>query len=99
MIVFHWHGETFNIAPNAKRIASSSAYENQGFAYRDQMLALQFHLEVTPEIVEGLIRHCGHELNGSPSVQDAGEIFGGIHHCTRNRDVLFHILDNWLIKK
>lgn len=49
--VFQWHGDTFNLPGKAVRIASSSVYENQAFRYGKNIYALQFHIEVTPEII------------------------------------------------
>jgi GMP synthase-like glutamine amidotransferase len=60
--VFHWHGETFDLPRGAERIASSRGCANQGFRIGDTVLALQFHLEVTPEGVRGMIEHCRSEL-------------------------------------
>lgn len=50
--VFQWHGDTFDLPANALRIASSEVYENQAFRYKDNVYALQFHIEVRPEIVK-----------------------------------------------
>ncbi|VAX33792.1 Glutamine amidotransferase, class I, partial [hydrothermal vent metagenome] len=49
--VFQWHGDTFDLPEGAVRIASSSAYPNQAFRYGSRVYALQFHIEVTPEIL------------------------------------------------
>ena len=43
--VLHWHGDTFDIPPGARRLASSVRYENQAFALGNYALALQFHPE------------------------------------------------------
>ena len=44
-----WHGDTFELPDGATLLASSPAYPNQAFSYRNAY-ALQFHLEVTPEL-------------------------------------------------
>ncbi len=49
--VFQWHGDTFDMPEGAVRIASSSSYPNQAFRYGSRVYALQFHIEVTPEIL------------------------------------------------
>jgi GMP synthase-like glutamine amidotransferase len=49
--VFHWHGDTFDLPEGAVRIATSSAYQNQAFRFGKSVYALQFHIEVNPEIV------------------------------------------------
>lgn len=50
--VFHWHGDTFEIPMGAVHLAKSSLYENQAFKYRYNIYALQFHIEVTKELLE-----------------------------------------------
>ena len=67
--VFHWHGETFDLPPNAVRLAKSAACENQAFQIAQNVLALQFHLETTPENLKGLIENCEQELIPGPYVQ------------------------------
>jgi len=71
---FHWHGDTFEIPADAKHIAQSEACKNQGFIFDNRILALQFHLETTPESAESLIKNCGNELDGSKYVQNEKEI-------------------------
>jgi GMP synthase (glutamine-hydrolysing) len=50
--VLHWHGDTFDLPKQASRLASNANYENQAFAYRQNALALQFHLEADPRQLE-----------------------------------------------
>lgn len=45
--VLHWHGDTFNLPSGAKLQASTDRYINQAFTYGKNILALQFHPEVT----------------------------------------------------
>ncbi|MEN8725487.1 MAG: type 1 glutamine amidotransferase, partial [Lentimonas sp.] len=68
--VLHWHGETFSIPSGAQPIASSAAYANQGFIYRSRVLALQCHLEMTPEGLALLAAACSHELVDGPYIQN-----------------------------
>ena len=50
-IVFQWHGYTFEIPKVGVRLAESSMCTNQAFRYRDNVYGLQFHIEVTPEMI------------------------------------------------
>jgi len=55
--VFQWHGDTFDLPEGAVRLASSDMFPNQAFRYADRVYALQFHIEVTPDIVFGWLEH------------------------------------------
>ncbi|HEX4975965.1 MAG TPA: type 1 glutamine amidotransferase [Pseudomonadales bacterium] len=69
--VFHWHGDTFDLPHGAIPIASSNACKNQGFMYKDHVIALQFHLETTLATAQALIEHCAGDLEDSAWVQNA----------------------------
>jgi GMP synthase-like glutamine amidotransferase len=72
---FHWHGDTFGMPMGALPIGSSEACTNQGFVFDDRIIALQFHLETTPETAGELIANCSSDLNdGGDFVQNAAEM-------------------------
>jgi GMP synthase (glutamine-hydrolysing) len=49
--VFQWHEDTFEIPKSAKLIATSSPVPRQAFRYGEKVYGLQFHLEVTEEMI------------------------------------------------
>jgi GMP synthase (glutamine-hydrolysing) len=49
---FHWHGETFDLPNGAEWLAHSEKTRHQAFRYRDNVYGLQFHPEITPEMIE-----------------------------------------------
>ncbi|MCK9419508.1 MAG: gamma-glutamyl-gamma-aminobutyrate hydrolase family protein [Nitrospirae bacterium] len=55
--VFQWHGDTFDLPQGAECMASSEIFPNQAFRYSRRVYALQFHIEVTPEIVRKWFAH------------------------------------------
>lgn len=61
-IVFHWHGETFDLPAQAQLLASSQICENQAFQIFDHVMGLQFHLETTPESLAAIMQGCANEL-------------------------------------
>lgn len=73
-MVFHWHGETFSLPPQAVRIAESNGCENQAFQIRRQVIGLQFHLETTPESARTIVENCRSELTAGKYVQTESEI-------------------------
>lgn len=69
--VFHWHGDTFDLPPGAVHLAESDACKHQAFAVGPNVLAFQFHMEMTPEWAAKLIEGCRDELTPAPHVQSA----------------------------
>ncbi len=58
--MLHWHGETFDLPDGAVLLASTERYENQAFRYGKNILALQFHPEITQRGMEKwFIGHIG----------------------------------------
>jgi len=58
--MLHWHGETFDLPDGAVLLASSEKYLNQAFSYGKNILALQFHPEITQQGMEKwFIGHIG----------------------------------------
>src|SRR5262249_1888689 len=49
--VFHWHGETFDLPGGAQLLAYSDACRLQSYRVGKNVYGLQFHLEVTPEMI------------------------------------------------
>jgi GMP synthase (glutamine-hydrolysing) len=51
-IAIHWHGDVFDIPPGGMRLGSSALTPNQLFRYGHALYGLQFHLEMTPGLLE-----------------------------------------------
>ena len=95
-LAFHWHGDTFDIPAGATRLAQSEACANQAFAYADNVLALQFHLDYAADSIEKMLDHCGHELVEAPFVQDREQITAALARTQDTRQLLWSLLDSFL---
>lgn len=49
--VFQWHGDTFGIPYGGKRLAFSELCQNQAFKYGRNAYGIQFHVEVTKDMI------------------------------------------------
>jgi len=61
--VFHWHGETFDLPEGAKLLASSELYQNQAFVFNNRAYGLQFHVEMTEQLIGEWLRINKDEVN------------------------------------
>ncbi|MFX4263262.1 type 1 glutamine amidotransferase [Pelotomaculum propionicicum] len=94
--VFHWHSDTFALPGGASLLASTVDCANQAFSYGPRVLALQFHLEITPVIIQDWNREWAcdiEEFHGLGTVKEmeveTGIIWGGY------RLLAAQILKNW----
>jgi len=71
---FHWHGETYNIPVGAFHIAESQACKNQAFIYRERVIGLQFHFEMTAKALNEICNAGKEELVKEIYVQSEDEI-------------------------
>jgi GMP synthase-like glutamine amidotransferase len=67
--VFQWHDDGFDLPAGAIRLASSVNYSNQAFRVGKSIYGLQFHLEVTPRMIERWIEERSKDLALAPYVQ------------------------------
>ena len=52
LLTFQWHGETFDVPEGAILLASSPAYPNQAFRWKEKAYGVQFHVEVSADMAE-----------------------------------------------
>jgi GMP synthase-like glutamine amidotransferase len=63
--VFQWHEDTFEIPRAGTLIATSSSIPHQAFRYGENVYGLQFHLEVTKEMILEWMKTYNEEFKGS----------------------------------
>jgi hypothetical protein len=61
-VVFQWHDNGFDLPAGAQRLASSTYYENQAFRLGKNIYGLQFHLEMTSEMIARWIEERSKDL-------------------------------------
>jgi len=61
--VFQWHGDTFDIPEGATRLAGSGLFPNQAYRIGSRVYGIQFHLEVTKEMINQWITEYREELS------------------------------------
>jgi GMP synthase-like glutamine amidotransferase len=62
LFVFQWHGDTFDIPEGGELLATSDGCPHQAFRYGNCAYGLQFHLEVTAEMIKEWMRSYDTEL-------------------------------------
>ena len=93
MEVLHWHGETFDLPKGAVHLARSQACRNQAFVHGGRVLGIQFHLEMTGDAAQDMIRYAGHDLVEGPWVQRPETILWEPRRFDRANAVMDRILD------
>ncbi len=89
--VFQWHGETFDLPPDAHWLASSSACRHQAFRIGSSAYALQFHLEVTPEMIADW---CAQNSNCGGS-RELGSPIDKAHNAQRLKELAHQVFGRW----
>ena len=87
---FHWHGETFDLPAGAEWLAYSELCRNQAFRYGTNVYGVQFHPEITPEMIvdwSAQPANCG-DVEALPAPIDP--------HAVDSEKLARTILDGWL---
>jgi GMP synthase (glutamine-hydrolysing) len=60
--VYQWHGEGFEVPAGASLLATGELFENQAFRYGEHAYGVQFHPDVTPEMLARWTRKPTHRM-------------------------------------
>lgn len=83
--LYHWHHESFDLPAGAEHLALSRWCEAQAYALGDRHVGMQFHCEITPDIINDWLAEeaCQHDLaRHAPqheSVQDEATMRADTH--------------------
>ncbi len=87
---FHWHSETFTQPPGTELLAYSDKCRQQAFRYRNSVYGIQFHPEITPEMIvdwSAQPANCG----------DVDTLAAPIDpHAAATAPLARHVLEGWL---
>jgi len=90
---FQWHFDSFTVPDGARLIADSPAGPQAYLLGRS--LGLQFHPEVTPQIMDDWVRAYRHELDGE-GVDPDGLLEETERRAPESRRTAWRLLDGWL---
>jgi GMP synthase-like glutamine amidotransferase len=95
-VAYHWHGETFAIPKGATRVLASADCANQGFAV-GKHLALQCHVEMTPQLIASWVDETDGELKPSRTVQSGAEMLRDAPRRTQEMHRIADVLyERWI---
>ena len=78
VIVFQWHGDTYDLPPNAINLAKSDLYPVQAFRV-GSAIGIQFHLEISKEMAMDWIREYEAELKSVSDYISVNDIIKGFN--------------------
>ncbi|HET8910237.1 MAG TPA: type 1 glutamine amidotransferase [Ktedonobacteraceae bacterium] len=55
--IYHWHSDVFSLPTEAIHLATNQNAENQAFRYGKWAYGLQYHMELTPEMLDTWLYH------------------------------------------
>jgi GMP synthase-like glutamine amidotransferase len=89
-----WHNDTFDIPAGCVAFGSSRGCPNQGFIYRDTVLALQFHLEWPHQDLRRIVQDSPEDFEPPGSfVQRPEQLLEHVEWSQRANELMFSILD------
>ncbi len=95
-MVFHWHGDTFDLPKGAVHLFRSEHCMHQAFIYDNRVVGLQFHLETTPETLQGMLDAGKSEIIENICIQSAEEIVAKMEFTTSTNMLIYNLLDELL---
>ncbi|WP_303311142.1 type 1 glutamine amidotransferase [Hymenobacter sp. BT730] len=94
---FHWHGETFTLPKGALPLATSAACANQAFAWGSHVIGLQFHAEISDDLLNQMLANESEDLIPGPYVQSLAHIQTRAAALLPESQLFFsRLLDAWL---
>lgn len=94
--VYHWHAEGFEIPAGGVKLASGELFPNQAFRWGDRFYGVQFHPEMTREMVEYWMEAAAEQIQLPEAQPRAEQLQGYDRHSSESQQWLEHFLPRWL---
>lgn len=84
--IYHWHSDVFSLPGEAIQLAINQIAENQAFRYGKWAYGLQYHIELTPDMLDTWLNHPDFR-------EEASKIAGpaALEHIEQERSTLYPI--------
>lgn len=94
-MAFHWHGDAFDLPPHAVLIASSDSCKNQAFAIGNNVIAVQFHIEMNEMLASDMLHYYTHTKGQGKYNQPAEDIKKNFPYLQRDRKASYRLLEKF----
>ena len=91
---FHWHGDVFDLPKGAVSLGHSARTFHQGFRHGGKAYGLLFHIEVTAELVDGMVRAFPDEMREA-GVEASTLLDGNAQHLERVQKLAADVFGGW----
>lgn len=89
--IFQWHGETFDLPANSVWLARTQTCAHQAFRIGHRVWGLQFHLEVTPEMIQEWVRQDADDRETS----ELSEVIDAYLHAEAQARLAEQVFGRW----
>lgn len=97
--VFHWHGETFDLPERSIPLFESDGCKNQAFVFEDRIVGMQFHPEITLEMIMAFIDQNRQELRPARYIQPEARMISNFKmYGETSSNLLSDLLDGFFIE-
>lgn len=94
--VYQWHQEGFELPHGAELLAQGATFPNQAFRFGARAYGLQFHPEVSANVMERWLKEASHALVHPGAQSRERQLADAEHHDPTMSSWLDAFLDRWL---
>jgi GMP synthase (glutamine-hydrolysing) len=94
--VYHWHREGFELPQGARLLATGSLFPNQAFRYGETAYGVQFHPEITADLIERWTSAAADQLELPEAQSRETQLQKHAQFGNQMKQWLSQFLDQWL---